>query len=131
MRRMVLVMTVGALFLALSATVALAAVVSGTGGPDTLHGTDGNDVIYGYGGADTIDGRGGNDVIYGGGGGDSIEGGNGSDAVYAGRGNDFVNVRGDDSRDYVDCGPGYDTVNNMPGPGPADVFAADCEEFVY
>jgi hypothetical protein len=51
--------------------------------------------------------------------------------LYAGRGADFVDVRGDYSRDYVYCGPGFDTVNNMPGPGPADFFAADCEEFVY
>ena len=36
MKRMVMVLTVGALFLALSASVVLAAVRYGTAGPDTI-----------------------------------------------------------------------------------------------
>ena len=35
------------------------------------------------------------------------------------------------SQDFVYCGPANDTVNNMPGPSPAESFAGDCEEFVY
>jgi Ca2+-binding RTX toxin-like protein len=78
-----------------------------------------------------VDGRGGNDELIGGRGADSIVGGDGIDVDHAGRGADFVDVRGDGSRDFVYCGRGFDTVSNMPGPGPADSFAADCEEFVY
>ena len=58
-------------------------------------------------------------AIYGTRGPDTLTGTNGSDLI-----------RGDDSRDYVSCGSGFDTVNNMPGPGPSDVFADDCEEVV-
>lgn len=125
------VLTVGALLLALSARVALAITESGTSGPDTLVGTNAADAIYGYGGNDKMDGRGGNDELRGGRGADRMEGGNGSDTAYAGRCADFVDVRGYDSRDYAYCGPGVDTANNMPGPGPADFFAADREESVY
>jgi hypothetical protein len=38
-------------------------------------------------------------------------------------------VGDDSSGDFVDCGPGTDTVNRMPGSGAADTFR-DCEKTV-
>lgn len=73
----------------------------GTALAATLIGTDGPDRVSGPARADWIDGRAGNDRIYGGGGEDKIRGGPGNDVI---RSND------DRSRDYVDCGPGFDTV---------------------
>jgi hypothetical protein len=93
----------------------------GTNGHDTITATNRRDVIFAHAGNDTVRARGGNDTIYG---------GPGRDRIFAGTGQDFINVRNDASRDFVSCGPGFDTVNNMPGPGPADSFAGDCEEFV-
>ncbi len=101
-----------------------------TNGHDTITASNKRDVIFARAGNDTVDARGGNDVVYGGAGNNSINGGSGRDVVFGGRGNDFINVRNDASRDFVFCGPGFDTVNDMPGPGPADSFASDCEEFV-
>ena len=93
----------------------------GTNGHDTITATNRRDVIFARAGNDTVRAGGGNDRIYG---------GPGRDRIFGGPGNDFINVRNDASRDSVSCGPGFDTVNNMPGPGPADSFAGDCEEFV-
>jgi hypothetical protein len=63
-------------------TVALAAVITGTEGPDTnLNGTAGDDTISGLGGNDRINGLGGNDVLDGGPGSDDLAGGSGRDAV--------------------------------------------------
>lgn len=102
----------------------------GTNGHDTITASNKRDVIFARAGNDTVDARGGNDLVFGGAGNDSINGGSGRDVIFGGGGNDFIDVRNDDSRDVVSCGPGFDTVNNIPGPGPADVFASDCEEFV-
>jgi hypothetical protein len=75
-------------------------VLAGTAGADVLHGTIGSDVIRL---------RAGNDAGYGGRGADRIYAGDGSDHVYGNRGNDVINTP-DDSRDWVDCGTGIDTV---------------------
>lgn len=65
----------------------------GSGGRDTLRGTNGHDVILGGGGNDAINGLegedrvcggGGDDVLIGGGHPDHIEGGEGNDACYQG-----------------------------------------------
>jgi Ca2+-binding RTX toxin-like protein len=93
----------------------------GTNGHDTITASNRRDVIFARAGNDTVRARGGNDRIYG---------GPGRDRIFAGTGQDFINVRNDAFRDFVSCGSGFDTVNNMPGPGPADSFAGDCEEFV-
>ncbi len=140
MRRITTIAVLAALMLALTATVAFAATKYGTSGNNVLYGTPYADTLYGYGGHDTLYGYGGkdkeyggrgNDHLYGGRGNDSLYGGSGTDRIYGGYGDDFVSSVGDDSnRDYVDCGPGYDTANRMPGPGAGDTFV-NCEEFVY
>ena len=50
---------------------------------------------------------------------DKMFGGTGRDETYGGRGNDFISSVDDDSSrgDFVDCGPGTDTVNRTPGSG--------------
>ncbi len=98
--------------LAVPAT-ALAILLIGTNGPNTLRGTSGPDRIYG---------RGGNDHLYGLAGNDLVDGGPGSDHLYGGTGNDTLSAR-DGTRDYLDCGPGRDVaiVDNI------DVVASNCE----
>lgn len=119
------------LLLALSATPAFAATITGTNGPDRLKGTPradrlvgrgGNDLILGNGGRDRLLGGSGNDTLLGGRGGDRIFAGSGRDVVVSGAGNDRVSTR-DSSRDRVACGPGFDTVVA----DRRDAVAADCE----
>ena len=62
--------------------------ITGSGGDDVLHGTDGDDVICGLGGADRIDGGRGDDVLVGGGGSDRITGEEGVDFCFGGEGDD-------------------------------------------
>ena len=131
MRRITTMTVLSVLMLVLTATVALGAQRLGTSGNDVLYGTPYADTIYGYAGADKLYGGSGNDSLYGNRGADSLYGGKGTDRIYGGYGNDFVSSVGDNSNaDYVDCGPGYDTANRMPGPGAGDTFV-NCEEFVY
>jgi hypothetical protein len=73
--------------------------ITGTGGPDRLRGTRGDDVICGKGGADVIRGRGGDDVLFGDGGSDRLRGGRGDDTLYGGDGDDaLAGGRGSDVR---------------------------------
>jgi hypothetical protein len=114
------------------AGVAVAKVITGTGGDDTLVGTDRDDRIEGRGGDDAITsdegddrvyaGHGddfvdtgeGDDKVYGGAGNDVITPGEGHDKVYAGGGNDRIYARdGDLQVDYVDCGAGFDRVETI------------------
>ena len=122
MRRVVLVVAVGALLVALSAASALAMTRFGTDAADWLYGYAEADTIYGYAGADTIYGHAGADTIYT---------GTGADSVYGGSGHDFVSFVGGDSPDYIDCGPGFDTVEKLPTTGPTNVHATNCEELGY
>src|SRR5215213_10245751 len=77
------------------------------------------------GAADQIVGRRGDDNINPGAGDDEVRGGGGADiirdntndgdvdTIFGGKGNDFIDVREfrpDDEPDFVDCGPGTDTV---------------------
>jgi len=97
----VIVVMVGALF---AGHGALAKVLTGTAGDDTLVGTDRDD---------SLDGRGGDDEIEGGGGNDEIIPGEGDDDVDAGAGNDLIYARDTDSYDYIDCGGGFDRVETI------------------
>jgi Ca2+-binding RTX toxin-like protein len=109
-RRCVVYMLVASiLVLTLGAGVALAATLIGAGGPDRIFGTAR---------ADWIDGRTGNDRIYGGGGEDEIQGG---------PGNDFIRANDDSSRDYVDCGPGFDTFTTTVAPLSSRDVYRNCE----
>ena len=117
MRRVIMVLTVGALLLALTATVALAATLVGTNGHDELMGTPRADKIYGKGGEDNMYGAPGKDLMYGGYGDDYMHGDDGDDNlydrhgsgyVYGDEGNDYINTK-DGKRDHVNCGPGRDS----------------------
>ena len=97
----VMVVTLGAL---LAGHQALAEVLTGTSGDDTLLGTDKDD---------RLDGRGGDDEIEGGSGNDEILPGEGDDEVDAGVGNDLIYARDTDGVDYIDCGAGFDKVETI------------------
>ncbi len=138
MRRTTLVIAAVALLALLMATVgAMAGATSrcgdrieGTGGDDELVGDragpcfdtikalGGEDLIKGLRLADELYGGPGADTLYGNRGGDTILGGSGEDRVYGGYGDDEIDVQDPDpddpagrgQRDFVDCGPGFDTV---------------------
>jgi hypothetical protein len=110
----VMVVTLGAL---LAGHQALAEVLTGTSGDDTLLGTDKDDRLDGRGGDDEIEGGGGHDRLKGRGGDDEIEGGSGNDEIFpgegddevdAGAGNDLIYARDTGGVDYIDCGGGVD-----------------------
>ena len=98
------------------AGVALAALIEGDDGANTLVGTPKGDAIYGYGGADRIEGRGG---------GDRLRLGGGSDEGYGDRGGDLINAV-DGTEDAIFCGPGSDRARANPG----DNVAESCERII-
>jgi Ca2+-binding RTX toxin-like protein len=133
-------------------SVALAAVINGTAGDDTLDGTSSSDFMFGYGGNDTFTGRCGQDELWGGFGSDSADGQCGNDTVHGEGGNDTLiggpgndELRGADGVDVLNggnnddrlydkdgntaesdrftCGTGDDTVRA----DPTDQVASDCE----
>jgi len=141
------------LAMVMMAQPALAAVVLGTDGNDSLGGTQqrdtmrgyrGNDLLAGYrsrdhiygglgrdqllgwGGSDFIYGDGGQDSLVGGYGDDRLTGGPGRDEVNAGFGDDIVWVYGDSAIDLVRCGPGADVVYRDAD----DVVRSDCEKSI-
>jgi Ca2+-binding RTX toxin-like protein len=75
-------------------------ITDGTPFGDVIHGTPGPDWIYG---------RAGDDCLYGGRGDDRLYGGPGHDRIWGGSGDDRIYAR-DGTRDWIDCGPGRDTV---------------------
>lgn len=110
MRRTTLVLTTVVVAVLLVSGVALAAVIEGTNGPDTLTGTDEADTIRGADGADTISGMGSSDTIYG---------GHGPDTLY---GNDERQTPGAPGGDHIEGRPGDDTIVGSEG---ADVIYGD------
>src|SRR5918994_1083959 len=98
------------------AGVALAALIEGNDGPNTLVGTPRGDAIYGYGGADLIHARGG---------GDAVRLGGGSDEGYGEYGDDYIRAV-DGSEDDIHCGPGSDRARANPG----DNVAEGCERII-
>jgi len=72
---------------------------------------------------------------------DTITGSDKQDVIYGLEGDDIIDPGNDSVTDYVFCGPGYDTVNQMPRVvpddlqsqqgalqyGSEDVIAEDCE----
>jgi len=123
------------------------AVLTGTPGNDTLHGTNLSDVIWLLAGNDLSDGRGGNDTIRGDRGNDTLRGGAGDDLVAGQQGNDDVNggagndslkgdlgndtVRGDSGNDTIRGGEGDDLLagqsgdDNVLGEGGNDIVKGD------
>ena len=116
------------------AGVALAALIEGDDGSNTLVGTPEGDSIYGYGGADLIHARGGGDTLrlgggsdegYGGRGSDALRLGGGSDEGYGERGGDLISAV-DGTEDAIFCGPGSDRAIANPG----DDVAESCERII-
>src|SRR5215218_3842593 len=98
MKRAGILLTLMSVLVFVFAGVALAALIEGDDGPNTLVGTPKGDAIYGFGGADRIEGRGG---------GDALRLGGGSDEGYGERGDDLISAV-DWSEDDIFCGPGSD-----------------------
>lgn len=113
-----LFVVVGTLLLLLSARDALA----GTGDSEVLRGSEVGERLSGFGGVDEIQGLSGNDFLSGGGGRDDLYGGPGQDLMLGGAGDDFIEAK-DGSTDYIDCGPGEDTVSV----DAEDHVSANCE----
>ena len=90
MRRSFVVLAAMLAALALLATQALAADITGTPGNDYLYGTGGNDNINGLAGHDWIWGNGGGDIIIGSYGFDKLIGNDGPDHLYGRSGNDVL-----------------------------------------
>ncbi len=113
MKRLTVLLSVGALLMTLAAGMALAATVScqinvvclagaetGDGqGPDALTGTTGKDAMYGFTGNDLLSGDSGedemsgftgNDFLSGMGGDDDLIGGAGADRLFGGPNDDFL-----------------------------------------
>ncbi|CDZ30880.1 DUF5801 repeats-in-toxin domain-containing protein [Neorhizobium galegae] len=104
--------------------ILLAAGSTADGGPITIEGGEGNDVLGGSNSADIISGGNGNDLISGLGGNDILEGGAGSDEIWGGAGNDQINggsgidnITGGLGDDAIDGGIGGDTFNYAIGDG--------------
>ncbi len=99
------------------ASVSVAAVITGTDGPDVLVGTNGEDSIsgggrddelYGKRGKDRLNGDSGGDYLVGAAGPDRLFGGPGPDFLRGGRGPDFLNVADGKRNDRANCGRGED-----------------------
>ncbi|MCQ1766605.1 VCBS domain-containing protein [Neorhizobium galegae] len=104
--------------------ILLAAGSTADGGPITIEGGEGNDVLGGSNSADILSGGNGNDLISGLGGNDILEGGAGSDEIWGGAGNDQINggsgidnITGGLGDDAIDGGIGGDTFNYAIGDG--------------
>lgn len=113
-------------------------LIRGSGGPDNLIGTGGNDVIRGFRGRDLIIGRRGDDDLDGGAGpdwvigragDDTIRGGGGNDKLRGGQGDDLID--GESGNDRMKGGGGEDTIfggdgdDKMFGGGKADLLSGD------
>jgi Ca2+-binding RTX toxin-like protein len=88
-------------------------VINGSGDPENLLGTVGDDVIFGNGGNDSILGGDGADSLIGGEGNDTVQGNAGSDFVRGALGND--EVRGGKGDDTVQGGQGLDVARGALG----------------
>jgi Ca2+-binding RTX toxin-like protein len=95
------------------ATLALGAVVTGTGGDDRLKGTARADLIRGLAGDDQMVGLAGNDRIDAGAGADRALGGPGNDRMIGGPGDDGLD--GGPGNDQLDGGPGDDQLFGAAG----------------
>ena len=116
MKRAGVFLTLMSVMVFMFASVALAALIEGNDGSNTLVGTPRGDAIFGYGGADRIEGRGG---------GDALRLGGGSDEGYGERGGDLISAV-DGTEDAIFCGPGSDRARANPG----DDVAESCERII-
>lgn len=118
------------------ASLAAAAVITGTEGDDTLMGTPSADLIKGLGGNDTIAGRDGGDIVLAGQGNDLVRGGDGSDTIWGNAGDDTLHggdgadlVRGRSGDDQVYGGDGDDQL--FAGFGADKVFGGSGNDHLY
>lgn len=81
------------------------------------------------GGLDIISGSAGDDLIRGLGGNDRLYGNSGGDRIYGGTGKDLIHAREDRRIDFVDCGPGHDTVALDLSRADRDVYR-NCERLL-
>lgn len=84
-------------------------------GPNEVAARNGSDVGRGGSGKDRLQGGEGNDDLFGGPNSDYLNGDDGWDELYGGDGPDAIEPGrrpsgGDGERDYINCGPGKDTV---------------------
>jgi Ca2+-binding RTX toxin-like protein len=100
--------------------------IRGTGGADTIEGTEENDVIIGFGGDDVVNALDGNDRVCGYAGNDVLVGGAGNDRLRGNLGDDvLVTFDGVEGNDLAIGGPGNDTCVI-----DADDFTVGCENEV-
>lgn len=92
---------------------AVARVLNGNAGNDTVIGGLGADQINGGTGNDLINGYGGNDIIHGGAGDDTDGGGSGDDVIFADSGNDVL--YGDANNDRLYGGTGVNMLHGGDG----------------
>ena len=116
MKRAAIFLALMSVMVFMFAGVALAALIEGDDGSNTLVGTPKGDAIYGYGGADLIHARGGGDALHLGG---------GSDEGYGERGDDLIRAV-DGTEDAIFCGLGADRARANPG----DNVAESCEKII-
>ncbi len=88
-------------------------VIPGTPDPETLTGTQFEDLITAYGGNDTVYAFGGNDTLYGGQGDDSLFGQFGNDLIFGEGGNDHLEAGGDSDQLFGGDGNDYILVNDI------------------
>ena len=101
--------------------------LDGRAGEDRLKGRDGADRLQGGRGEDVLKGNSGNDRLWGSRGNDQIIPGAGNDKVYAGYGDDLIYARDTDGVDFIDCGPGFDKVETIHRD---DVTLSNCERAI-
>ena len=108
-------------------TATVSITVTGIDNDDTINGNALANILAGGEGNDTLNGRAGNDELFGEADNDILRGGNGDDTLAGGEGNDFLN--GGTGNDAMSGGSGNDryivesaddTVNELAGEGTAD-----------
>jgi len=155
MRQTIMLTLVGALLLAITASIAWAATINcgpggntpsgycvGTPENDTMTGHIGSDIMEPAGGNDIARGKEGSDTFYEGSGSDRTEAGVGNDTVYEIDGSgadtiigwdgaDYILMGVDGAQDKITCGKGFDTVDaSIEGADPNDLFSYDCESII-
>src|SRR5215218_3610250 len=119
----VMVVMVGALF---AAHEAVAKIIIGTDGDDTLIGTDRDDRLKGRGGDDRLKGGRGDDYLDRRGGDDPIKGSRGDDEIEGGEGDDYLNgSRGDDK-----IAGGGENDEIFPGEGDDVIYAGNGDDLI-
>ncbi|MBN1684462.1 MAG: DUF4114 domain-containing protein, partial [Gammaproteobacteria bacterium] len=88
-------------------------LISGLTGADQMYGGEGADILQGGPGADELYGEEGDDVLFGGEDADTLSGGIGNDILFGDEGNDSLS--GGSGNDFLFGGPGADTLEGGEG----------------